>query len=177
MMVRLTKFIRAFKRDETGNAVVEFALLVPIFIFFMMAAVEVGLMSIRNTMLERGLDQTVRWIRLNTGAAPTHDQLKEMICTYEVVPDCMDNLQLEMVRRDIRNWQDLPTEYACTDRSLEVQPMANMSFGMDNELMILRACAKYEPIFPTSWFTNELTLDEAGDARLMAMTAFVQEPR
>jgi hypothetical protein len=55
--------------------------------------------------------------------------------------------------------------------------MANMSFGMDNELMILRACAKYEPIFPTSWFPNELTLDEAGDARLMAMTAFVQEPR
>ena len=172
-----TSFLRRFKRDEDGNAVVEFALLAPIFIFFMMAAVEVGLMSIRNTMLERGLDQTVRWIRLNTGAAPTHADLKEMICAEEIVPDCMENLQLEMVRRDIRNWQDLPADVACTDRSLDVQPMANLSFGMDNELMILRACAKYEPIFPSTWFTNELTLDESGDARLIAMTAFVQEPR
>lgn len=177
MMARLTTFICRFNRDEDGNAVVEFALLVPIFIFFMMAAVEVGMMSIRNTMLERGLDQTVRWIRLNTGAAPTHAQLKQMICAQEVVPDCMDNLHLEMVRRDIRNWQDLPSDLACTDRSLEVQPMANLSFGMDNELMILRACAKYAPIFPSTWFTAELTLDEAGDAHLVAMTAFVQEPR
>jgi Flp pilus assembly pilin Flp len=177
MICRTTSFLRRFKRDENGNAVVEFALLVPIFIFFMMAAVEVGMMSIRNTMLERGLDQTVRWIRLNTGAAPTHNELKQMICAQEVVPDCMENLQLEMVRRDIRNWQALPTEVSCTDRALDVQPMANLSFGMDNELMILRACAKYEPIFPSTWFTNELTLDESGDARLIAMTAFVQEPR
>lgn len=177
MIARIATYLRAFRRNEDGNAVVEFALLVPIFIFFMMAAVEVGLMSIRNTMLERGLDQTVRWIRLNTGAAPTHAELKQMICSHEVVPDCMENLQLEMVRRDIRNWQDMPSEVSCSDRSLEVQPMANLSFGTDNELMILRACAKYQPIFPSTWFTSELALDEAGDAHLIAMTAFVQEPR
>ena len=177
MMQRLATYLKSFRKDESGNAVVEFALLTPIMIFFLMAAVEVGLMSIRNTMLERGLDETVRWVRLNTGAAPTHEQLKEMICAREVVPDCMDNLQLEMVRRDIRSWQALPAQFSCTDRSLEVQPMANLSFGMDNELMVLRACVKYEPIFPSTWFTNELTLDDAGDAHLLAMSAFVQEPR
>ena len=173
----LRTYLKRFRRDETGNAVVEFAMLVPIFIFFMMASVEVGLMSIRNTMLERNLDQTVRWIRLNTGAAPTHAELKQMICATQVVPNCLENLQLEMVRRNIRNWEALPAQVSCTDRSLEVQPMANLSFGLDNELMILRACAKYEPIFPSTWFTNELSLDEAGDTRLIAMTAFVQEPR
>lgn len=176
-MRAVISYLRRFQRDDRGNSAIEFALLVPIFLFFMMSAVEVGMMSIRNTYLERGLDQTVRWIRLNTGASPTHAQLKEMICAENIVPDCLENLQLEMVRRDIRNWQDLPTEVACTDRALEVQPMANLSFGMDNELMILRACAKFQPIFPSSWLASGMIQDEAGDAHLFAMTAFVQEPR
>lgn len=177
MITRLASFGRAFLRKEDGNAVVEFVIVVPVFLFFMVSAAEVGMMSIRNTLLEKGLDQTVRWVRLNTGAAPTHDELKAMICSTEVVPDCMDNLHLEMIRRDVRDWQALPSEFTCTDRSLEVQPMAELSFGMDNELMVLRACAKYEPLFPGTWFTDELVVDDAGDAHLVAMSAFVQEPR
>ena len=42
MIGGLRTYLKRFRRDETGNAVVEFAMLVPIFIFFMMASVEVS---------------------------------------------------------------------------------------------------------------------------------------
>jgi Flp pilus assembly pilin Flp len=173
----MKNFLRRTREDESGNTVVEFAIMVPVFLVFLMMTVEVGLMTIRSTLLERAMDETVRYIRLNTGAAPTHDDLKARICSLNIVPDCADNLKLEMIVRDIRNWEELPTEYTCTDQSEEIEPMGGYSFGMDNELVILRACAKFTPSFPGTSFATSLTLDGAGDARLTSMTAFVQEPR
>lgn len=177
MIGAVSSFIARFRKDDAGNATVEFAILAPVFLFFMMAAVEVGMMTLRSTMLERSLDQTVRWVRLNTGAQVTHAQLKTMLCSHNIVPNCETNVHLEMIDRDLRNWSDISPSATCTDRSLEVQPVSDPEPGVDNELMVLRACAKFQPIFPSSWFTSQLVLDDAGDARIVAMTAFVMEPR
>ncbi|GAA6207142.1 hypothetical protein NBRC116601_04350 [Cognatishimia sp. WU-CL00825] len=169
--------LRFFRKSEDGNAAVEFAIMFPVLLVFLMMSVEVGLMTLRHTMLERAMDDTVRWVRLNTGGAPTHEELKARICEYNVVPDCATNLHLEMVVRDVRNWTDLPSTFACTDASETIAPMSEYSFGMDNELVVLRACAKYTPIFPSSKFASALQTDGAGDTSITAMTAFVQEPR
>ena len=177
MIKAIASFARKFRKDDTGNATVEFAILAPVFLFFMMAAVEVGMITLRSTLLERGLDQTVRWVRLNTGSQVTHAQLKDMICQNNFMSDCASNMHLEMIDRDLRNWNDLPRTATCTDRSLDVQPVSNPQPGVDNELMVLRACAKFQPIFPSSWFTSQLVRDQAGDVRIVAMTAFVMEPR
>lgn len=177
MMRSVTALLRRFRRTEEGHVTVEFAIMVPVLLVFLFSAVELGMMTMRNVFLERALDLSVRHVRLNTGGDITHDSLKTMICDEMNLPDCSNNLKLEMIRRDLRNWQDLPTQYTCSDRSEEVQPVTEFSLGTDNELMILRACAKFEPLFPTTGFANALTKDAAGDVALMATSAFVQEPK
>ncbi len=177
MMQSIFKKLRLFRKKDDGNITVEFVVMVPMFLTFMLGAVEIGITTIRASILERALDETVRHVRLNTGTAPTHADLKTMICQFNVVPECESNLRLEMLVRDVRNWEDLPATYACTDASTAILPMSEYSFGMDNDLVVLRACAKYDPIFPNAIFGASLSTDAAGDASLTAMSAFVQEPR
>lgn len=177
MIQRMFTKLRKFRSKENGNVAVEFVIMAPIVLTMMLAGVELGMMTIRHAMLERAMDETVRWVRLNTGAAPTHAQLKTMICSADVVPDCDENLHLEMLVRDLRSWEALPETYTCTDRSETILPMSEFSLGMDNELVVLRACAKFQPLFPSALFGSVLTKDDAGDAMITNMTAFVQEPR
>ena len=177
MIQRIFTKLRNFRLKEDGNAAVDFVIMAPILLVMMLAGVEMGMVTIRHALLERAMDDTVRWVRLNTGAAPIHAELKTMICSTNVVPDCENNLHLEMLVRDLRSWQGLPEEYACTDQSETILPMSEFSLGMDNELVVLRACAKFQPLFPNAMFGSVLTTDDAGDAMLTNTTAFVQEPR
>ena len=49
--------------------------------------------------------------------------------------------------------------------------------GQENELMILRACAKISPVFPTTGLGKNVTKDGSGQFALVSISAFVQEPR
>ena len=124
------------------------------------------------------MDITVREIRLNTGSAPQHDEIKDMICEEAaIIPACDTTLRLEMIQRDMRNWADLPANPDCLDRALPVTPVRSFTAGQENELVVLRACAKVEPIFPMTWLTGALDTDTSGDFAVVAHSAFVQEPR
>ncbi|MGY3437423.1 MULTISPECIES: TadE/TadG family type IV pilus assembly protein [unclassified Marinovum] len=179
MTNRMTQSLRRFAREEAGSVeTISFAIWMPLLIFTLLTSLEVGAYTARATMLERSLDQTVRSIRLGTGSAPQHDEIKEMICERAVIlSDCATNLRLEMVQRDPRNWDALPGSADCVDASLEVAPVRAFEAGQSNELMVLRACAKISPIFPITWFAAAVQKDGAGDYSLIAATSFVQEPR
>jgi len=43
--------------------------------------------------------------------------------------------------------------------------------------MILRACAKFDPVFPTTGLGKHIDKDGAGQYALTSISAFVQEPR
>ena len=43
--------------------------------------------------------------------------------------------------------------------------------------MLVRACAVFDPYFPTSAWGLQLPLDASGGYQLVAMSAFVNEPR
>ena len=75
-----------------------------------------------------------------------------------------------------RDTVSMPGTADCSDSSEEVQPVRSFVNGQENELMILRACAKFDPIFPTSGLGKQLAKDGAGQAALIATSAFVQEP-
>jgi hypothetical protein len=124
------------------------------------------------------MDLAVREIRLSTGDAPQHEEIKALICEEAaIIPDCRNALRLEMRARDLRDWSDLPREIDCTDRALPVTPVQAFTNGAENELMVLRACAKMAPIFPMTWFSDALSRDTAGDYAVVTLSAFVQEPR
>lgn len=164
-------------KDDKGTASIEFVIVFPFFLGLLLSSFELSLITMRETMLERALDLTVREIRLETGSAPQHDEIKTRVCARApVIPDCEKNLRLEMVQVDPRNWVNPAEDFDCTDQSQDVQPVRSFVNGMDNDLMLLRACAKFSPTFPGAGLGNSLSKDAAGMAALVASSAFVQEP-
>ncbi|WP_197916435.1 TadE/TadG family type IV pilus assembly protein [Thiosulfatihalobacter marinus] len=171
-------FLSRFRRNEDGHATIEFAIMVPFLFVIMLSAVELGMLTMRYAFLERGLDIVVRDIRLSTGAEFEHDEIRDQICDAAgMIPDCSNNLKLEMITLDLRDWTGIPTTTVCTNRAEEVQPLTSFQAGGENTLMVLRACAKIEPLFPTTGLGATFNVDSAGDYALVATSAFVQEPR
>ena len=170
--------MRRFRRSEDGNSTIEFAITFPAMLFFLLSGVELGMVTLHHSMLERAMDITVRDIRLGTGTAPQHNEIKTLICDRAgYIDDCENNLRLEMIQVDPNNWSTLPGEVDCTDQSQEVAPVRNFTNGQDNDLMILRACAKVAPVFPTLGLGENMEKDGAGMYSLVSLAAFVQEPR
>ena len=178
MIGRLLKRCRRFWRAEDGNATVEFAITFPAMITIMLSGLELGFVTLQDSMLERAMDLTVREIRLGTGTAPQHDEIKDMICERAAfIKDCSNSLRLEMIQVDPRAWSGIDGEPDCTDRSEEVSPVRNFINGQENDLMILRACAKIDPVFPTTGLGSNMQKDDFGQYSLVATSVFVQEPR
>jgi len=178
-MIKLRKHpFRRFARDEEGTVTAEFAVVFPIFMAVMILSLELSFVTMRHTMLERGLDMAVRDIRLGTGTAPAHDAIKQRICDEPFVfNNCEENLRLEMIPTDIRNLDGLGDTAQCTDRAETGDPVITFTPGQQNQLMLLRACVKYDPLFPGYALANSLESDENGQISIVSMTAFVQEPQ
>ncbi|MGR3368533.1 MAG: TadE/TadG family type IV pilus assembly protein [Sagittula sp.] len=169
-------FLRRFRAGDDGSMVVPIALWMPIFLLLIISSIELGTITVRSTVLERALDQTVRDVKLGTGPN-THAQMKEAICNRaQILPSCMETLHLEMVVLDVRDWTDPPEGVDCYDNSLPVTPQRNFQNGKGGEMMFLRACYKFKPLTLISSFNAALPKDDAGYVGLVAMNAFVNEP-
>ena len=175
----IQNILRRFRRSESGHATIEFAITFPAMLFLLLSGVELGMITLQQSMLERAMDVTVRDIRLSTGTAPQYDEIKDLLCERAgVINSCSDNMSLEMVRIDPRNWVPLAAVATCTDKSEEVIPTTEFkNDAQENELMILRACAKVDPVFPTTGLGKNVVKDGAGQFALVSVSAFVQEPR
>lgn len=178
-MIRFAKTaLRRFRRSEDGHATVEFVITFPAMLFFLLSGIELGFVTLHHASLERAVDMTVRDIRLGTGTAPQHDEIKRLICLRAgFIENCNTNLRLEMISADPRNWNNIDPTPDCTDQSQPVQPVRSFENGQSNELMILRACAKINPVFPTTGLGQNMVKDDAGQYALVSSSAFVQEPR
>lgn len=180
-LVRSSRLVQALRRlagREDGTATLEFAILFPAFIVILISSVEVGFITMRHTLLDRAVDLTVRDIRLGTGTAPQYDEIRDTICERAgAIPDCQNNVKIEMIRMDLRNWTPPPADYDCINHAEEVQPVRTFTNGMQNEMMLLRICAMFEPIFPLSGLGRDLkNNNESGYTAMISSTAFVQEP-
>lgn len=177
MIRALAAYLARIRAEEDGNASVEFFVVFPVFVMLMLMSVELGFLTLRHTMLERGMDIAVREIRLGTGAAPQHDDIKTLICdNARFIRNCDTQLRLEMRPADIRNFGALDAAADCTDVAQPSNPVRDFTAGQENQLMLLRACYRFDPIFPDDLLGQALTKDANGQAAIVAMTAFVQEP-
>ncbi len=173
----IRRMLRAFGRDENGSATVEFVLIFPVYLALIVMSLELSMITLRQVMLERGLDIAVRDVRLGTGTAPTHDAIKDRICEEAlVINECSSSLRLEMVPSDIRNLTTLGGEVMCTEREEEGAPVLSFTPGQQNQLMFLRACLKYDPLFPGWHLAGSMEKDSSGQLAIVSMSAFVQEP-
>jgi Flp pilus assembly protein TadG len=174
----MKRLLTKFRKDDSGHASIEFVIMFPLFFWIMVSSIDIGLVTMRSALLERALDVVVRDIRLSTGTAPDHDEIRRRICAANaVVKDCENNLMLEMQIVDMRAWTDLPQQTTCTNQAEETQPATTFENGLDNQLMVLRACAKITPMFGDKGIGPYLHKDSNGDVAIVALSAFVQEPR
>lgn len=177
MMSRVMNALTRFRKDETGSMVVPFALWTPVFLGLILSAIELGTVTIRQTALERALDDTVRDLRLDATNVLTHDQIRTKICeSAAVLPACEEMLRLEMVKLNMRNWQAPAQQADCVDVSQAVNPVRGFYKGGDHEMLMIRACYKYQPITPAGTLSSSLPKDAAGYTAIISTTAFVNEP-
>ena len=180
MRRRLGKYCRRFRKEESGNASVEFFIIFPVFFMMLLASIELSVITLRHTLLERGLDIAVRQIRLGTGEPSNHAEIKDVICEAAAfIRNCDSELRLEMKPVDMRAYASLSDDVKCIENSEPVDPAVlkkDFVFGGVNELMVLRACYRYDPIFPDDMLGEALHKDEYGKPAIITMTAFVQEP-
>ena len=170
-------------RNEDGNASVEFMLAFPIYFSVLMMSLELSFITLRETMLERGLDMAVRDLRLGTGTGIGHAQIKSAICDNALmISNCQSNIMLEMIPTDIRNLGTLGNDIVCRDVAAEADPLIDdpvdiINHGGQNQLMFLRACLTYDPIFPTTELAKSLDKTTGnGMVAIISKSAFVLEP-
>lgn len=174
--------IRAFARSESGSSSIEFVIIFPVFFMMFLMIVESGVISVRHVMLERGVDITLREVKIGAIANPTRALLLDRICELAgVIPNCDQEVQIEMVRRNPRSWITIDRAVACIDRGAPAQPVVEFTTGGNNELVYVRVCARIDPFFPTTGLGKAIVAQNSGSAAagsyaLVSDGAFVVEP-
>ncbi len=76
---------RRFLRAEDGASTIPAVLFLPVLFMLLFSSVELGLLSLRQELLGRGLDQTVRLLRVAADTLPADNNealvaLKKSVC-------------------------------------------------------------------------------------------------
>jgi hypothetical protein len=177
----MTRLRHAFRRlaDEDGSITVDFMIVAPLFLTILFASFEAGYANMRQVMLERALDITVRDLRVGAlGNQPPHNVVRARFCELAtLMPDCQTDLMLEMQVINRNTWTGFANAPTCVNRLLNIEPALSFSQGGSNQLVTIRACAVFDPFFPTTTWGLQLQLDNSGGYQMTAMSAFVNEPR
>ncbi len=176
---RLRARLAGALRREDGAATLEFVVIIPAMFLFISNTVETSMVLTRGAMLDRSLDLAVRGLRLGTAVPPSFEEFRADVCaTSAFVPDCMEVLQIELRPYTAANLAEMGGEIRCVNRSEAIEPLNETNFvpGAANEVMLVRACATFEPIFPKFGMGAAMPKDEDGRYRISAVSAYVQEP-
>lgn len=169
---------RRFFRREDGNASVEFVLLFPAIWMLFGMTLEAGMYTMQEVMLERGLDMTVRDVRLGLMENPDHDKLVDQTCDYALIlANCESSLRVEMIKADARAWIAPGSAIPCINREEEGNTAFDINNGKNNELMVLRVCVLIKPLLPFATVGRSLIENStSGEYPLVATSSYVMEP-
>ncbi|MGB3556416.1 MAG: TadE/TadG family type IV pilus assembly protein [Jannaschia sp.] len=182
-MRALASLGRRFIHAEDGSSTLEFVIVVPVIMLFLANSVESGVILTRKALLERGLDMAVRDLRINTESPPSFAEFRDDICARTPsIPNCSVSLQVQLTPLKGDSLNDMLTTINCINSSsvepdpAELKKGTTYQTGVSNEIMLVRACATYKPMFPKFGIGAALPDDESGHYRVAALSAFVQEP-
>lgn len=190
MIEAIKSLFSRIRKDESGIVTVEFVLIFPVFFAFFLMTYESGIISLRNVMLERGVDIAVRDVRIGKEPNPNAVWLRERICEVaRIIPDCENQLHVQLVKQDPRsNWTALREPVRCIDREDNSRPDDGFVHGAKNELLLLRACVRVDPMLPFTHIgltpvpsLGQAIVDNAdaaagGSYSLVAVSSYVVEP-
>jgi hypothetical protein len=172
----IARHLKAFRR-ENGTASIEFVFSFPVLLFIFLLAFEAGMLMVRNIMLERSVDMTMRDLRLNSFAAPDAELLKDEICAKTmVIANCRDVIVINLKPVDTGTWAMPGGVIDCMDRSEEINPLDAVDPGIADNLMLVRVCVTTDALFPTTGLGLRMPKDGNGGYWLTAVSAFANEP-
>ena len=172
---RASDTVETFSNDESGAASVEFVLVAPVFLALVFSMFEAGWLMTQSMMLERGLDLTVRDLRIGSYDKLTHTEFKKTICSNsQIIRNCEENIVLEMV--PVNSVADVPSTTVCRDRTTTDTPVTTFTPGAETQITFIRACVIIDPIMPGMGLGLHLPKDESGGMALVTYSAYVSEP-
>lgn len=178
---RPTHWLRRFRHNDDGAATVEFAILFPLVLTMMLGAIDLGITMVRQVMLDRAVDITVRDVRLGKIGTNSSDRMSDLICANSILlPNCVDSITVEMMPVNTSDFSGLDGSFPCIDDQQEITPAVTFnpgSGGGAQELMLLRICVVAEPFLRVTGLFSGLDINPDGQLVLTSRSAFVNEPR
>ena len=171
--------MRAFWKDETATATLEFVIVFPLLMIVFIAAFETALILTRQIMLERTLDMSVRVLRLSQGVVTDADTVRDTMCANTaLLPNCDTLLTIDLQLIDDTTYEMPSNNQICAGRgeNIVIAPDNEFEVGGDNEFLLIRTCLIVDRILPFSGFALNLARDDSGGMHMMASTIFVNEP-
>ncbi len=165
-----------FRDANSGAATVEFVMIFPMVLWLVFSTFELGWLTTRQMMLARGLNLTIRDLRLDNIENPTHAKLKQLVCERSLVlRNCLTSVHIELVPLTLT--AGIPqTASTCVDRTGEIEPVENFSTGTLEDIMFVRACVIVDIMLPGMGIGAALTKDASGGYIMVASSAFKREP-
>ncbi|WP_170783514.1 TadE/TadG family type IV pilus assembly protein [Ruegeria lacuscaerulensis] len=175
--------IRGWRKNEDGAVLVEYALCLPLLLLMLFLTLEFAHLKMRQISLDRVTDQTFRELRLGLIPNPDHDSVKDAMCAKTlariILWDCSESLLLQVREVERSVWNLDLGQTNCLDTTPEdgYMPPIDFTAGIENQLMIARACLIQRSLFPPINALRSLPrYDEFGNFALVSKSAFVNEP-
>lgn len=189
-MGRISFFLRSWAERQDGAVTVEFVVIVPFVLSLFFASVDVGISLLRQVMLDRAVDLTVREIRLGNPAFDSSDDIKNAICTG--IPDtssgmrsvmqeaaCLAGITVELRIIDDESFAGLDAPVGCIDREEDITPAVTFnprSAADPQQLMLIRTCVVSDPFIRWTGVLTAMPVNAEGDYVAVSRGIFVNEP-
>jgi Flp pilus assembly protein TadG len=177
MITAIKNKLTRFRNEESGNMTIEFVLAIPLVFSIFLSTTEMGIYSMRQMFLDRGVDMAVRNVRLNTGQNLSHTDLRNMVCNFSgFLRDCESELNLTLTPIEIDSFtgpSGQPSD--CVNTYPTISPLRQFAHGSEHQMMLIVACYSFDPIFPTTGLGFAFD-QETDQSRMYGFSGFVQEP-
>ncbi|OHV24720.1 pilus assembly protein [Rhizobium sp. RMa-01] len=171
----MTGILKRFRRERSGVAAIEFAILAPIVLVLVFSILEAGWIMTQSIMLDRAVSRGSRALQVASSNF-TYEDLKKKVCDEAIIlTNCVKLIRLEFT--PISKPSDFPeSDTSCVDRSLNIDPVTTYRGGQRSQIVFVRACYVVDPVFPGLGYGLALPKDNTGGVRLTSRFAFVNEP-
>lgn len=170
----MIRAIRRFFLDRRGTTTVEFAVAFPFFMWILFMFAEVGVLTIRTSLLKRGLSMATRDVRVGDPAIMNIDAFRARVCDYiYAVSNCTTSLNIEMTLIENGSFD----QFKCVNReNPDWTPETTFNPGDREKIMLVRACLLVNPVFPGAGIGAALSRELNGEYAIVATSAFMNEP-
>lgn len=165
-------------RANEGIAALEFAIVGPILLSFILAMFEIAMIYTQRELLDRAVLNATKQVYIGaaTNGTVTKEQLKTAICDDLIMAgsDCSANLTLEL--QTISSLRNRPlTDATCRDSNLPLSPVVTYDPGQQNSFVFMRVCYMMDLMMPGIRYVAQLPTAN-GKLALISGSAFRNEP-